>query len=425
MDNSYAIFAGFAVAAVGCLAVFLLARRLVLVKKLAFPLYVAAIAGGLKVATLGAAVSLSIVDRSLAWLLLLLPVVLVVRLVGILLFDVHLKERRGLRLPPLLPSVTVWAAYLVAALVTFKQVFPEVGIGPLLATSAVTSLVLGLALQPILGNFFSGVVLSLERPFDINDWVEVEGVEGRVSAITWRTTHLRTRENDNLIIPNSRIAESKVLNFAKPHKLHLLRVEVGAHYRTPPYRVREALIEAAVGAPNTLGRPSPEVHILDFADSAVLYELRVWIPDYARAPRISSDVRARIWEELKRRDITIPFPIRTLEIEPRRRSTPSEDGRPPARLFVAEGANAGTAAAIDTGSFALGRDPACDLVLADGQASKQHCRIEWADGAYRIVDSNSSYGTKVNEEAVRSRELGNFDRISIGASVIIFELDAP
>ena len=133
--------------------------------------------------------------------------------------------------------------------------FPGLNIGPLLASGAVTSLVLGLALQPILGNFFSGLVISLERPFRIDDWIEYQGIEAKVVGITWRTTRLRTRDNDDLVVSNARIAQEDVKNFYYPHPLHMERIYVGVHYRTPPYRVKQALLRAAARVDKVLDKP--------------------------------------------------------------------------------------------------------------------------------------------------------------------------
>ena len=87
------------------------------------------------------------------------------------------------------------------------------------------------------------------------------------------------------------------------------------HYRTPPYRVKQALLDAADRTEGVLEKPSPEVYLLDFGDSAILYELRIWIEDIAHRPRIGSHCRSEIWEEFRRQGITIPYPIRTLEFE--------------------------------------------------------------------------------------------------------------
>src|SRR4030095_9194813 len=130
---------------------------------------------------------------------------------------------------------------------------PGAARGLLLPPPRVPPLALGLALQPILGNFFAGLVISLEKPFRINDWIRVGDDEGRVVAITWRTTHLRPPHNDNIVIPNGKIADERVLNYYYPHPMHLERVYVGVHYKTPPYRAKRALLEAAVGVAGGLG----------------------------------------------------------------------------------------------------------------------------------------------------------------------------
>src|SRR6185436_10900 len=168
--------------------------------------------------------------------LLFLGLVTVLGLVGLYLFDGHLAAR-GVRRPPVISTVAMLRVDLVTVILTLRFTFPRLDVAPLIATSAVTSLVLGLALQPILGNFFAGLVLSVERPFRINDWIKVGEHEGRVVAITWRTTHLRTRDNDNLVIPNSKLAEERVLNYYYPHPMHLEHIKVGAAYKVPPYRV--------------------------------------------------------------------------------------------------------------------------------------------------------------------------------------------
>src|SRR4029077_6939448 len=147
--------------------------------------------------------------------------------------------------------------------------------------------------QPILGNFFAGIVITLEKPFRLNDWVKVGEHEGRAVAINWRTTHLRTPDNDNVVLPNGRIADDRILNYYYPHPMHLERVRVGISYKTPPYRARRALLGCPVGVAGTLDKPTPEVYVLAFEDSAVLYELRVWIEDVAQSPRIASELRAR------------------------------------------------------------------------------------------------------------------------------------
>ncbi len=426
MNLAVATLTGLAVAAVLVWLLLQLQRWSFLVRQLAFPLYVGAAVAGVRAFTLFPAGKTESGERVLAWGLVFLVCVTVLRVLGLLLFDVHLHGRRGLRLPPLLPAVAMGLVYVVTGLVTLTLSFPDLDLAPLLASTAVTSLVLGLALQPILGNFFAGLVISLERPFRINDWIKVGDVEGRVVAITWRTTHLRTRDNDNVVIPNSKISEERVLNYFYPHPMHLERIYVGVHYKTPPYRVRRALLECVGGVPGALEKPSPEVYLIRFDDSAATYELRVWIEDIAQAPRIASDLRVRIWEEFKREGIVIPFPIRTLELPPRARARAAGEnlGPPPARLFVAEGPDRGRTLELDGTPATLGRSRACSLPLTDPNASKEHLRIEWTPEGYRLSDLGSSFGTRVNGAPAQSVLLAPLDRIAIGETTIVFESDA-
>ncbi|HEV7517124.1 MAG TPA: mechanosensitive ion channel domain-containing protein [Thermoanaerobaculia bacterium] len=419
-----------------------LGRAAFLVRQLTFPLYVAAAAAGLYVFTLFPAGRSAQAAGALGWLLLFLVCAVVLRLLGLFLFDVHLQSRKGVRLPPLLPAVAMLVVYLLAALITLRVSFPQLDVAPLLATSAVTSLVLGLALQPILGNFFAGIVISLEKPFRLNDWIKVGEHDGRVVAINWRTTHLRTRDNDNVVIPNGRIADDRILNYYYPHPMHLEKVRVGIHYDTPPYRARRALLECAPGVAGILDKPTAEVYVVSFDDSAVVYELRVWIEDVAQSTRIASDLRARIWEELKRSGIAIPYPTRTLEIARRERSAgaagtaraagkaatggPVSPAGPawPARLFVAEGAERGRTLELDEGPVTIGRSRSSTLALADVNASKEHLRIEWTPEGYVLTDLGSSFGTRVNGQAASRVLLSPLDRIAIGDTLLVFESES-
>lgn len=395
-------------------------RRLLIVRQLSFVLFVAAVAAGLRVFTLFTPGKYETFDQVLSWVLIFLGAITVIRLAGLIYFDLHLPSR-GVRLPNLLPMVTVGTAYFIAALVTYKISFPGANLGALVTGSAITSLVIGLALQPILGNIFAGLVIGLEKPYRINDWIKLGDIEGRVVSISWRTTHLRTRESDNLIIPNSKMAEDRILNYYYPHPMHLEKIVVGADYKTPPYRVRQALFAAAAGVPGVLEKPSPDVYVLAFADSSINYELRVWIEDIAQRPRIGSDIRSRVWEEFGKRGITIPFPMRTIEMAPRARKAAARPAS--ARLFVAAGTEAGHDLAIGAARVLVGRTRTCDLPLTDTQASKEHIAIELQPEGFVLTDLETSNGTKLNGQPVTRAVLRHLDRIFIGDTVLVFEAD--
>ncbi len=423
--QALAVGAGLVVAVVLIGVVSLFRRRFRLVRQLSFPLTISAIAAGLKVVTLFRVPEFAIIEPKLNFLFIFAAALIAIRLVATYYFDVHLFHTRGVRLPPLLPPVFVSVGYLITAFLILKSM--GVSLTGIVATSAITSLVLGLALQPILGNFFSGLVISLERPYRINDWIKVGDIEARVVDITWRTTHLRTRDNDNLIYPNSEIANREIINYYYPHPLHLERIYVGVHYRTPPYRAKAAILAAAHRVDGVLEKPSPECFVIDFGDSAITYEMRVWIEDIARRPKIESDARTEIWEEFHRRGITIPFPIRTLEIEPRastlgiKRATDPSTAVPQARIYVSAGPDHGRTLHLSEEPVLIGRSSKCDMKLKVPQASKEHCRIEWREDGYWIVDVGSQFGTIVNGRKVEEERLTDLDDISIGEDELRFE----
>lgn len=411
--------------------VWVLQRFVRLLRPLAFPLYVGSIAVGLLAFDRFGSSYPDQVSDVLHWLLVFLSCAIILRIGALFYFDLYLQANRGIRLPPLLPKVAIWVGYAIVAITTIKLWIPERDMIGLLGASAVTSLVLGLALQPILGNFFAGLVISFERPFRINDWIKVGETEGRVVSITWRTTHLRTRDNDNLVIPNARIADQEVLNYFYPQPIHLERVYVGVHYRTPPYRVRQAILNAASRVEEILDKPSPAVYVHEFDESSITYELRAWIADVANRPRIENDIRGEIWEEFHRRGITIPFPIRTLEIEPKagrieinQAPSPAETVKakaPTAGLFVERGRDAGNYLAIEDQTVTIGRSSECELTIRERKASKQHCRVEMKAGRYFLIDLDSQFGTLINDQAVSKQTLEDLDRIEIGGTTIVFE----
>jgi len=422
MSTLFALVASFGTVVALLTIIVVLRSRLRLVRALTFILCLAAVAAGLAVYRATGVSLFPEFERLFTWLLVTLVATTALRLIALYVFDVHLRIRQNVRVPPLMPVIVLAVAYLLAALLVLRAVYPELSLAPLFATSAVTSLVLGLALQPILGNFFAGFVISFEQPYRINDWLKVGGTEGRVIDITWRTTHLRTRDNDTLIIPNSKAADEYVLNYHYPNTLHLARIHVGAHYAAPPYRVKQALLAAAAGVSGILENPAPDVYVIEFAESAVTYELRIWIDDMAAIDRIKSDVRANVWESYQRGGLVFPFPTRTLEFRGRQAARP-DAASVSGRMFIVTGTLAGTTVPLPKSSVTVGRSPENTFQLQDNSVSKEHARFEWAEEGCDVIDLNSTGGTFVNGARVDRHRLAALDRVKLGDTVMIFEFD--
>src|SRR5438093_2678738 len=133
--------------------------------------------------------------------------------------------------------------------------------------------------------------------------------------INWRSTRLRTNDAIYLDIPNNEMVSHTIVNLHYPTEIHAMRVRVGVEYKNAPNRVKDALFRAASTAEGVLAQPPVKIYLVDFADFAVTYEIKFYMGNHSRVNEIMDAVRTNVWYELKRQRITIPFPIRTLQLE--------------------------------------------------------------------------------------------------------------
>jgi len=203
----------------------------------------------------------------------------------------------------LMTVLVVWAAYMVAG----AQIAPVIG------ALGVLGLAVGLAAQDTFSNFIAGIILLMDRPFRIGDWVWVGDEYGRVEGLTLRTTRLRTPDNESVAIPNAVVAGGEIKNLSAGGPLRL-RIPVGVAYRHDTREVRRVL-EAVVGAhPRLLSDPAPAVLVTGLGDNSVNFSLVVWIPEreIPNYPVITAELTEASKIALDEAGIEIPFPQRTV-----------------------------------------------------------------------------------------------------------------
>lgn len=213
-------------------------------------------------------------------------------------------------LAPIIKDLVRALALVGVSLFGVHHAFPDVDIGALMTTSAILSVVVGLALQESLSNIFAGIMLSIDRPYKAGDWIEVDGKEGKVLDSNWRSTRVLTRDDDIIYVPNSSMAKGNITNLTDPTPEHLCRKRIGLEYAAPPNKVRNVLINVMHHVEGVLKEPAPDVHVLEYGEYAIQYDLRFWIIDYDRKVKIESELMRAVWYHLKREGITIPYPIR-------------------------------------------------------------------------------------------------------------------
>ena len=208
-------------------------------------------------------------------------------------------------------SITVyllWGAGVLVALHAFglsstslTVAFGALGIG------------LGFGLQNIFNNFISGIILLFERPIQVGDAVEINGIWAEVKKIRFRSTVVQTFDNASLIIPNSEFISSQVTNWSFRDLTLRIKVTVGVAYGSDIKLVRSSLLEIAGRTEKVLAYPPPDVLFSDFGDSALIFVLRVWT-DVDNMLKVGTAIRFEIDRVFRERNIEIAFPQRDIHI---------------------------------------------------------------------------------------------------------------
>ncbi len=224
------------------------------------------------------------------------------------------REGGRIASPRLLREVVSILLLLGAVVGVLKKVY-GIAIPGLMAGSGIAAVVLGLAMQDLLGNIIAGFALHFEKPFRVGDWLEIDGQHARVVEMNWRSTRLLTNDDVTLDIPNRELARQKITNLHFPDARHAMRLTVGLEHAAAPTAVKAALLRAASGAGGVLADPPPQVFLKEFGDHAVLYEIKFWIDDQAVYNAAADAIRTNAWYELKRAGLRIPVSPSTVQLE--------------------------------------------------------------------------------------------------------------
>ena len=204
------------------------------------------------------------------------------------------------------------AFILIGAIIAFQSI--GINLSGLAVIFGLLSVGIGFGLQNITSNFVAGLILLFERPIKVGDRVTVGGVEGDVMDINIRSTTVRSLNNIDIIVPNSEFVSSQVVNWSHGDRKIRLDIEVGVSYQSDLDAVLRSLREVALGNPEILRDPEPDVHLREFGDSSWNMRLRIWIDDPKRHPVVRSDINCAIVRKFRENGVEIPFPQRDLHL---------------------------------------------------------------------------------------------------------------
>ena len=251
-----------------------------------------------------------------------------VRLVNAALFDFAFRIRRGYEAPTLVRNIFTLVIFTVLFVLIFKWFYSEINLGALFTTSAIFGVIIGLALQDTLGNFFSGISLQADRPFQIGDVIVVSQQKhtGVVEGITWRAIKIRTFQNHIVLVSNSNAAK-EAIEVAPRDNLNARLIFFSTVYTDSPAKTIHVVREAVRDADNVSEKITPIVRIRNLGESSIEWEIKYWLEDYAKYNDTDALVRQRTWYALRRNGLTFAFPTRTLHLERKvtARPTTAED----------------------------------------------------------------------------------------------------
>lgn len=174
---------------------------------------------------------------------------------------------------------------------------------------------LGFGLQNIMSNFISGLIILFERPIKVGDRIEVGNIEGDVVRISGRSAEVVTNDNISIIVPNSKFITENVVNWSHSDRKVRFRVPVSIAYGSDVNLVEKLLLEVADKNPDVLKDPAPAVRLMEFGDSGLNFQLRVWSTSLIhRRGTLISALNFAIYRIFNENGIEIPYPRRDIHI---------------------------------------------------------------------------------------------------------------
>jgi len=222
-------------------------------------------------------------------------------------------ESRTLPLFENVSKIVIFAVAVYCFLVAWN-----LDLSPWLASAGIVGIAVGFAAKDSLANLFGGLFVIMDSPYKIGDYINLDtGERGRVIKIGLRSTRLLTRDDVEITLPNSHIANAKVVNESGgPHEKTRVVVRVGVAYGSDVAEVHAVLLAAAKSVESVVDDPEPYVRFVEMGDSALLFQVQGWIDEPALRGQCIDGLNTAIYEALGKARIEIPFPQRVVHAAP-------------------------------------------------------------------------------------------------------------
>ena len=230
--------------------------------------------------------------------------------INIFLYGWYKREKIDLGKQYAYNQLLSYVVYFFAVIIAVQSM--GINLTLLLAGAAALLVGVGIALQQVISDFFSGLVILFERSVEVGDFLEFDNYKGTVKKIGLRASVIETLESKDVIIPNSYLVNDKVTNWSGPRITTRFDVSVGTAYGSDTTLVRRLLLQAAQETEGVLKVPRPFVRFSDFGDSSLDFVLFFFSDRVRTIEDVKSALRFKIDELFRSHDVQIPFPQRDI-----------------------------------------------------------------------------------------------------------------
>ena len=202
--------------------------------------------------------------------------------------------------------------FLIAVIAALAYVL-DLPVKGVLATSGALAIIVGLALQSTLSDVFSGIVLNTTKPYQLDDYISIDGMEGKVTDIDWRATRMQTSQGSMAVIPNSLAAKAKIINFSRPSDIFGISISVELSPHARPNTVIDALERAMQGCRLLLDKPAPNVALKNASSAGVEYEISGFVASMSEKREVRNQLYDLAYRHLQASGINL---LSSVELDP-------------------------------------------------------------------------------------------------------------
>lgn len=203
----------------------------------------------------------------------------------------------------------------------------KVNLTPLFASAGIIGIAIALAAKDTLANFFGGIALFVDAAYKVGDYIILDsGERGEVVEVGIRSTKIQTRDDIMITIPNSIMSTTKIINQSAPEPRYRIRIDVGVSYDSDLRHVEKTLLGVATANQALASKPEPRVRVRSFGDSAINFQLLVWVQDPRHRGRETHNLLKMIHIAFREEGIEIPFPHRDIYLRGEKNDTETSEG---------------------------------------------------------------------------------------------------